>query len=80
MSYSTYKNSHLIPFNPLLGSFAFSKNAFELTGDEKYYVKKSFENNPEARFFVFNALDKCIVLLLDPALLQDFLVYFYMAQ
>lgn len=56
----------------MLGAFKHAESAFQETGDENFYSKRSLTENPTARFFIFNALDKCFILLTDPALLQDF--------
>lgn len=67
-----YPGAIWIPFFPVLGAFKHAESAFRETGDENYYSKRSLTDNPRARFFIFNALDKCFLLLTNPSLLQEF--------
>jgi cytochrome P450 len=72
LRYKRYQGAIWIPFFPVLGAFKHAETAFQETGDENFYSKRSLTDNPGARFFIFNALDKCFLLLTDPALLQEF--------
>lgn len=72
LRYSKYQGAIWIPFVPIMGAFKHAEDAFKTKGDENYFSKTVFNDNPEARLFIFNALDKCFLLVVDPLLLQDF--------
>lgn len=72
LRYVQYKGASWVPFFPIIGAFKYADDSYKQTGDENYFSKKSFVDNPDARYFIFNAFDKCFLLLVDPSLLQEF--------
>ncbi len=73
LGYTKYKGAIWVEFFPIVGPFQESEEeSFQLTADEHFFSKRPNSDQRDSRFFIFNAFDKCFLLIVDPALLQDF--------